>query len=451
MLAIYMAIIKNELGQYRVEEVLKASLRIPPYQRPYSWRPETAQRLLYDLFEALENAPNRYLLGTLVLHKNEEDEQTFYDIVDGQHRLLTLKVILNLLDGNNEEPSSKETPLAQVHRTLAALLQRKSKNDREKFEKLKNFIYKNCELFQVVTDDLDEAFRIFDTQNTRGKPLEPHELLKAYHLRAIKNPWAPDVIGLIQRWDALNGQDNTKQALKTLFASYLYPIARWLRNESAKDPFSHRHLALFKGFSDLKLPAARYHQQATQCDESTHARFQLDAPMQDGVYFFKFILFMYDELNKLAREGFDGDLFEFSYYGEPPKVLDNEGADPSLKRRNKSSYRYVTELYLAALLYFVNRFGYNHFDEACDSLMKWAYSVRISNTRLSYASVDNYARGEGKKDKHIHQYPLFHQLRHATDPIQALLTIPAARPSLEEGDLQEEREKILQKVFAHEH
>ena len=30
---------------------------------------------------------------------------------------------------------------------------------------------------------LAEAFQLFDSQNNRGKSLEPHDLLKAYHLR----------------------------------------------------------------------------------------------------------------------------------------------------------------------------------------------------------------------------------------------------------------------------
>ena len=30
---------------------------------------------------------------------------------------------------------------------------------------------------------LSEAFQLFDSQNNRGKSLEPHDLLKAYHLR----------------------------------------------------------------------------------------------------------------------------------------------------------------------------------------------------------------------------------------------------------------------------
>lgn len=432
-----MSILKEALGQYEIGKILNSPLRIPPYQRPYSWQPETALRLLYDLLEAFENEAQTYLLGTLVLHKNDQDGQTFYDIVDGQHRLLTLKLIINLLENNAEVPVSNTTPLAQVHHALAELLWRRSL----KREELIDFICKKCHLFQVVTDDLDEAFRIFDTQNTRGKPLEPHELLKAHHLRAIKVRTS-EADKLIQWWDEQTGDKNRKQALNTLFSRYLYPIARWLRDESAQEPFSDRHLNLFKGFADMNMPAARYHQHASQWDAWSHDRFQLDAPMQDGLYFFEFTQFMYEELNDLARKAFNGR-FEFSYYGQP-------NDEPALIQRGKTCYRYVTELYLAALFYFINRFGTKYSDEARDTLMKWAYTVRVTKLRLEYSRIDNHARGHGERND-PNLYPLFRKLCHATDPLELLLEIPTAKQGLAEPkegeDLREDRQDVLNKVF----
>ena len=48
-----------------------------------------------------------------------------------------------------------------------------------------NFLLENCSV-SVITmpqERLSEAFQLFDSQNNRGKSLEPHDLLKAYHLR----------------------------------------------------------------------------------------------------------------------------------------------------------------------------------------------------------------------------------------------------------------------------
>ena len=42
-----------------------------------------------------------------------------------------------------------------------------------------------------MTDDVDEAFRVFDSQNYRGKALAPHDLLKAHHLREMREETPP--------------------------------------------------------------------------------------------------------------------------------------------------------------------------------------------------------------------------------------------------------------------
>ena len=35
--------------------------------------------------------------------------------------------------------------------------------------------------------DISEAFQMFDSQNGTGMPLEPYNLLKAFHLKSIKS------------------------------------------------------------------------------------------------------------------------------------------------------------------------------------------------------------------------------------------------------------------------
>ena len=43
------------------------------------------------------------------------------------------------------------------------------------------------EVVVLTVTELTEAFQLFDSQNTRGKALYPHDLLKAYHLREISD------------------------------------------------------------------------------------------------------------------------------------------------------------------------------------------------------------------------------------------------------------------------
>ncbi len=52
-------------------------LKIPNYQRYYSWKQSHVNDLLKDTFEWDRN--KEYLLGTVILHKEKEN----FDIVDG--------------------------------------------------------------------------------------------------------------------------------------------------------------------------------------------------------------------------------------------------------------------------------------------------------------------------------------------------------------------------------
>ena len=66
------------------------------------------------------------------------------------------------------------------------------------------------------------------------------------------------------------------------------------------------------------------------------------------------------------------------------------------ERPAHSRYRYVGELYLAALLYYTNRFGEADLDAATEQLFAWAYAPRAEMLRVQYRPVDNRGRGDGE-------------------------------------------------------
>ncbi|HFF9193671.1 TPA: DUF262 domain-containing protein [Campylobacter coli] len=76
------------------------SLNIPDYQRPYTWEKKHVKTLLKDVSEQANKNNQKYLLGSLILHKNNENK---FNIVDGQQRLTTLALILKVLCENNQE------------------------------------------------------------------------------------------------------------------------------------------------------------------------------------------------------------------------------------------------------------------------------------------------------------------------------------------------------------
>lgn len=67
-------------------------MRIPEYQRPYSWEEKQLKALLDGIKEHNDSTTQSdlpYYLGNLVLHQKENDVGgTYLDIVDGQQRTI---------------------------------------------------------------------------------------------------------------------------------------------------------------------------------------------------------------------------------------------------------------------------------------------------------------------------------------------------------------------------
>jgi hypothetical protein len=306
-----------------------------------------------------DRAATPYVLGAVILHQRDGR----LDVVDGQQRLLTLRMILGVLDTSDflEIPTVGENPVTRVWWSLARRL---AALPADEASDLVTFIRDRCELVRVVTDDVDEAFRVFDSQNYRGKPLAPHDLLKAHHLREMRD-----------------------------------------ETPAMKAAVTH-DIGMFKGISPTSVltPAHRYHLAAQAAlpmlsalgatngldqREAGRSRFQLDVPLVAGRPFFEMVTFMLEELK--ALQGFPPEVEAFSVYD--PAALAQ--ADVLEERQSRSRYRYVCELYLAALLYYTNRFGDDALEESRPQLFAWAYALRAELLRVQFRSVDNRGRGDG--------------------------------------------------------
>ena len=410
-----------------VAALLQQNLCIPPYQRPYSWTVATALQLVDDVWNALHDQVRKdvpYVLGAIILH---QEEGRLY-IVDGQQRLLTLRMILALLDPAQYPmhlPGQGTTPVSKV---WLALQQRLAQLDRR--SEYLSFICHQCQMVRIVTDDIDEAFRVFDSQNYRGKALAPHDLLKAHHLREMREESAAAKVAIVEAWESVSDGD-----LDRLFSTFLYRIVKWSRGESALE-FSAQDIGVFKGISVLSshalTPQQRYHVAAqavlpmlngwaanTQLDarDAGRSRFQLDAPVIAGRAFFEMVGFMLNELQLLEQEVAACGFGKFG--GEHAR------------------YRYVYELFIAALLSYTNKFGTADMKAARKQLFVWAYSLRLELLRVQFVSADNRARGKGDS-----QSSAFIVLRNAINPSAIHHLAEAPRP------VSEEHERELQSFMA---
>jgi len=72
---------------------------IPTYQRKYSWTETERKALWMDVEESIQNDMNHFI-GTLSFKQNESEGlsvDTVYEIIDGQQRITTLFILLNVL------------------------------------------------------------------------------------------------------------------------------------------------------------------------------------------------------------------------------------------------------------------------------------------------------------------------------------------------------------------
>ncbi len=240
-------------------------LRIPTYQRPYTWREKNVIQLLNDIDTYRRSGKSIYRIGSVILHKNEYG----YDIVDGQQRLTTICMILKSLNPSipNKigDPSlnydTKSQRVEENTKTIQQWIEEKLP-DSEKVSFYKYLIgdkesKKGCQFVRIIVNEISEAFQMFDTQNGRGKELEAYNLLKAYHIRAMEQDSESVKVNCDKRWENatsyksnnLKGySDKKKDILKYIFDETLYRSRKWSRREPA-GRFSRKKIDEFKGFT----------------------------------------------------------------------------------------------------------------------------------------------------------------------------------------------------------
>ncbi|PRA09862.1 hypothetical protein CQ010_16560 [Arthrobacter sp. MYb211] len=414
-----MAINREMLQFVSIEELLgihAPDLRIPDFQRPYSWTPRIAAQLFTDVGEALDGRPEHsYILGTVILLKRPHESH--FEVVDGQQRILTLHLLRALLRGQRiPQLQSGDTPIHHVHQELS---RRVSDLERSpgRLDKYRDFLDSKARVLKIVTDDEDEAFQFFDSQNFRGKSLRPHDLLKAFHLREMADASTSEQRAVVEQWEKAD-----ENALDRLFGTYLARIHWWSRNMPAH-AFTADDLDLFKGVgrSTRRLPGAEYHRAAKtvlpglqewsypDADAVTRrdlkrAQHQLDAPVAAGKSFFHYATFMLEEYERLDEMLFS-DVNTAGLTSAELTVF-HDGA----------RFRYCRELYVAVALYYTNKYSEDDMPQVRRHLFRWAYALRLVYERLGWRSADNYARGISNNMESLNEVNLFSAIRDSLDP-----------------------------------
>lgn len=211
---------------------------VPSVQRPYSWTTEQAGELLDDLLDFIEHhqiternveqVPEPYFLGSIVLVKGEKPEA---EVLDGQQRLTTLTILLSALrsylpeeyaDEIDELVVQRGSKIRKIEDTYRLQLRKKDNDFFKKYIQerggirklskstpvktdsqglirdnslyyldrlndldpstmttLSSVIATLCYIVVVSTPNFDSAFRIFTVLNDRGLDLMASDIFKA--------------------------------------------------------------------------------------------------------------------------------------------------------------------------------------------------------------------------------------------------------------------------------
>ena len=392
-------------------------LAIPEYQRPYKWTARNAIQLLDDILEARNSNKEVYRVGTLILHR--EKNQELYNIVDGQQRIITFSLLLlslyemeenskekRKIDFLNQQVFNNTYSRHNIPNNLNAFRRRLHKstdgdNNVEHIidmKRLRNFIEQQCELIVVITDDVSEAFQFFDSQNARGKALYPHDLLKAYHLREMSDIDEAKTEQIVKEWEKIPQQD-----LAAFFGDYIYRIKEWINGNWAYKLNEH-NIYKFKGITKkAHTPYAQFYKSAFSYAEFINSSampfvsgtrevnaFQLNTPIIAGKPFFDYTKHYYEILKDIQ----DNSQYEGFYIkgNEIVKTLD--------RYFNKGVGNRITRLLFdTALLLYVDRFCPATYPTKADTELFeqfvifafiWAYSLRAQYSHLGWQSAQNY-------------------------------------------------------------
>lgn len=380
-----------------VEGLFSNRLAIPEYQRPYRWKRNSVLTMYNDIWQAKNQGLDEYRLGSVILHKNGE----LCDIVDGQQRITTLLLLLKSLGEEIINLEYSSSSVASIRNNFKLLADKVNELDSKEKNELQDYVKKSCTFVKIVTDSQEEAFQFFDSQNTRGRALDPHDLLKSYHLREMSKEDGEKKIKVINKWESTN-----QKRLVELFEYFLFPLTRWYKSKDGIG-YAVDKIEAFKGIRvSNNYNYAIYHKASNLYIEEQHRsntnelngidrfnQFQLTQPVIAGRRFFDYSSHYLDLIDAVERR---------------VKACIDEEYLPNEKTGDK----YVYRLFLCTLVFFADKFGIKHVsDGVIKKLYKWSYLLRIKMHSVYLQTINKYAKGCHEKIQGVNVFAFISDMK----------------------------------------
>lgn len=412
------------------ELLTDSGLFIPQYQRPYKWTGKNINQLFSDIATHKDKDKSSYRLGTIVFHQDGEKK----NIVDGQQRTITLLLAVRALIARRKEKELVRKDLREQLAKLETVMVNPSFKsaiskanihnnyleisrivDRSDFtEEHIDFLLNKCAVVTFALNNVSEAFQFFDSQNARGRDLEPHDLLKAFHLREFSAGDEPSKAHAVGHWE-----NSETEELVALFSQYLYRIRNWSKGASARY-FGKEDTALFKGVNLETVARYPYVEQLRMAhhfvdhyngqyerlidDRSLGFPFHLDQIIINGRRFFEMTAHYQEKVgmfnNPVAGESFVSSMRLDGFAGEIMQIIN------AYEGHTRTGDRYVRSIFDCLLIYYIDKFGQVEISRAIEKIFVWAYSLRLTMQVVQLASMDN----------HVLENNLFRLIKEATRP-----------------------------------
>ena len=434
------------------ELLMDSALDIPLYQRPYKWTGKNINQLFSDI--AIHKNKSAYRLGTIVFHQDGDTK----NIVDGQQRTISLLLAVRALIQRNKEKKLERQDLrerllkleqAMVNPSFTSEISQKNIHSnylevarivsRADFtEAHVDFFLNKCQVVAVALNDVSEAFQFFDSQNARGRDLEPHDLLKAYHLREFSPRDEPLKAATVAHWENTDTDE-----LATLFSQYLYRIRNWSKGVSARY-FSKDDSDIFKGVNIDTVASYPYVEQLRiahhfvdnyngQYERKIDSRelvfpFHLDQIIINGRRFFELISHYQGKVARISAESWSGHelVGAEGLDGYAKTIMDTLNSYPA---RTRTGDCYVRAMFDCLLIYYIDKFGHADISRAIEKIFIWAYSLRLKMQVVQLASMDN----------HVLENNLFRLIKDATRPVDFIncsLSVLSGQKSTRTGEIE---------------
>ena len=218
------------------------SYSIPIYQRNYTWGEEQIHRLIHDILDEADKGESKdYFLGNLVVATADHEDEPL-DVIDGQQRLTTLYILLQMLSSRTElknligpmqplvyearekatralhgisdrhdeleegQNEREDTGILRASKIIEQLLaggkEGKSLQDRRVID----YLLTKVLLVRMPIDRSTDLNRYFEIMNTRGAQLSPVDIIKARLLRHLPDSIDRELLNRV--WTACSDMDH---------------------------------------------------------------------------------------------------------------------------------------------------------------------------------------------------------------------------------------------------